>query len=55
MVRKMFWLAAYVATGVSMMGAGVVRSENTLNVVILLAAAIFFVIALTGHFKELSK
>ncbi|ARE89252.1 hypothetical protein [Clostridium formicaceticum] len=55
MVRKMFWLAAYAATGVGLMATAIIRSQDTLNAIILLVIAIFYGISLFGHFKELSK
>lgn len=55
MSRKMFWLTAYILTGLGMVGQGVINNGASFETGIVLIIGLFYFISLNAHFKELKK
>lgn len=55
MKRKVFWLLAYLVTGVGLMVSTLMKGYETLTIAILLPVALFYLFALNSHYKELKK
>ena len=55
MNKKILWLIAYIATGVAMMGEAVLKKGDGFALSVLGIVAIFYVVSLRGHYRELQK
>ena len=55
MGRKMLFFVIYVLTGIGMMTSALMNEISTFSVVTLLTVAVFFIIALSTHFKDMKS
>lgn len=55
MPRKMIGLAIFIATGMGLIISSIMRSGDITSQILLLVIALFYVVGLSVHYKELNQ
>lgn len=55
MLRKWLGFAAFIATGVGLIVSSIMKAGNVVSQVLLVVLALFYIIGLGIHFKELQE
>jgi len=55
MNRKIFWLLAFIATGLGLMFSALNQEYEMLTGIVLIPVMVFYILGLRSHYRELRK